>query len=705
MNRPQIVTARWPCVPEPQEIAAWLMRLPGRLKASFSRREVQVGWGIVLFGALLRLAQPGLAPLNAEHVAYLTQAEQVLQTLRAQPSSAPLSITTAPLPWFSYILTLPRLVGRDPRNAVAFFGALNALGVALLFGIGRRFFGWRCAAIAGLLFATAPWAVLLARRVAPEAIVVPLSAAILASLCSAVRGGNPWAWTLAYLLGGLALFVSADAWPLVLSLVVVSALFWRTIRWPYAALGASILLLVTANYLYGLASAQPEGIAWLWRAQGQDGAGAALPAVLLAGGLHAGRGLEALAAPSTAQFALNHSLFALAGQMLLGLWALSLPGTLWLALRSWSRWREGQDSGKHLLVAAWNVTPMLVWIVTQSRPWAPAQMAYLLPGGFLAMAIVADWLLGAARISPWRRYRWGLWAYPALWGAMGVLMLWNVYATAYVSRFVTERDAHLGYGTPYRYWEQTTHAVWRALRALNADQVWIVPGGGAERQAEQSPVLGYLLAPLVESVVIWQQPAAALLPAERPAVYVLAGPAPWAEGLTAYLGGQDAGVVLLPEGQGEVRIRTLAARSVDEMLSLVPVRALRSFDAGLRLVGYEWPSTVHSGDTAVIGTYWTFWDVPWTEMERSHRLTVTLVDGAGREVARAEGLALSSSHWQEGLLLKQWHLLGLAQAPPGDYVVKIALERIGGTQSLYLDESGLPIGNAFVLGPVSVATR
>lgn len=703
MKQPPFVALHWPHVPEPREIVAWLARLPAWVKAYWRRREVQLGWGVALFGALLRLAQPGLAPLGTESVAYLAQAEEILAALRGQAPSVPLAVTAAQPSWFSHFLTLPLLLSRDPRWMVAFFGMLNVLAVALIFGIGRRFFSLRCACVASLFLATAPWAVTLARRLAPEALLIPLSAAILASLYSAVRGDNPWAWALAYLLAGLTLLIFPEAWPLALALLIISALFWRRIRWPYAALGMILFLLMATHYLYGLASRQPEGLAALWQGEGQDGAGGLRTALRLAGGLHAGWGLGALAAPSAAQFALQRAPFAWAGRLLLLLWALSLPGVFWLALRSWSRWREGQDAGTHLLVAAWNLTPWLAWLVRGHYPETPVQMAYVLPGGLLGMGILVDWLLDAPHLLRWRRYRWMAWAYPAMWALVAVMTLWNTYATAYLSRFAAERDVHLGYGIPYRYWEQTVRSVQRALPASNADQVWIVASDDTQRQAGEATVLPYLLAPTVESVVVWQRPAAVLLPAERPAVYVLAGSAPWAEGLTAYLGGQDIGVVLLPGGQGETRIRMLEARTAEEMLALAPVRALRSFDAGLHLAGYEWPTTARAGETAVIGTYWTFWDVPEAERGRSHHLALALVDAAGREAVRTEGLAITASEWQEGLLLKQWHPLDLAHVPAGDYVLTIALDREGGPRSLYVDERGQPLGSAFALGPVSVA--
>lgn len=702
MKQPPLAALHWPYVPEPREIVAWLARLPARIRSYGARRDVQLGSGLALFGALLRMAQPGLAPLGAESLGYLAQAEQILAILQGQTPWAAVTATASPPSWFSLVLTLPLVLSHDPRWVMASLSLANVLAVALVFGVGRRFFGLRRATLAGFLLASAPWAVTMARRLAPEALLIPLSAAILASLYSAVRGGNRWGWALAYLLTGLTVLISPEAWPLVYALLTASALFWRRIRWPYAALGIIVFLLMATHHLYNLASHHPQGLAAVWLTQGREGAEAMRAALGQAGSLHAGLGLERLASPSAALFGLSGAPLALAGRFLWLLWALSLPGVFWLALRTWSRWRDGQDAGKHLLVAVWNLVPLVAWMVRGRFPEAPHQMAFLLPGGALAMAIVANGLLEAPGRLRWRRYRAAMWAYPAMWLLMALAGFWNVYATAYLSRFVAERDVHLGYGTPYRYWEQTVRSIWRALTVSNADQVWIVSGGDLQRHAEEATVLPYLLEGSVESVVIWQRQGAVLLPAERPAVYVLSGAGPWAEGLTAFLGGQDVGAVLWPGGQGETRIRILGARSAEEMLALAPVRVLRSFDAGLHLVGYEWPAAARAGDTAVVGTYWAYWGVPEAETGRIHRLTLALVDATGREATRTEGLAIAAQDWQEGLLLRQWHLLDLAQVQPGDYALVIALDREGGPRSLHVDEQGRPLGSATALGPVTV---
>ena len=57
-------------------------------------------------------------------------------------------------------------------------------------GISHGFFtrrgGVRLAALAGVLIGSAPWAVLLARRVSPAALAVPLATLLLAGLISAL---------------------------------------------------------------------------------------------------------------------------------------------------------------------------------------------------------------------------------------------------------------------------------------------------------------------------------------------------------------------------------------------------------------------------------------------------------------------------------------------------------------------------------------
>ncbi len=704
-----------PHIPEPREVAAWLASIPRRLAAYWAQPQTRILWGLVALAALLRLAQLDLIPLRGEQVAVLNQAASLTDASGAPQVAFP--------PLLAYLLALPVQLNRDPRLAAGLLATLNVGAVALLYATARRHLSARAALLASAMLATAPWAVLLARRIAPEALLIPLATAFTGALLSAVHGENRWGWTLAGLLAGLAGYTASTGWALAVVLVVVAACYYRRVSWPHLLMGGLVWVAMVANHLYSLGRSQPGGWARLWLSAAAPSAEPSWWRALRWGQwLASGRGLSWLAQPSAATWTLERGLSAILPALAGWLWLAALPVLAWWAARSWGRWQTDEDTSRYVIPALGLWLPLICLGLGGLGLQGPTSLAVTLPAGCLGMGLLADRGLTALAGVRWgglatltRSPRrpllrespgaWRPWFAIAGWALLAALAGWNVYATAYLARFTVEHDARQGYGVPLRFWRLSAELAARQMPAAGADQLWLVAPEQHEDESEAVGILRYLLGPRVKTAVL-AQPAAggALLPAERPSLYLLTGPAPWPETLTGYLGGQDVGKVLMPAGVPELTVRTLRARPAEEMLGLAPVRALRSFDAGLRLVGFGWPADAASGATVTLSTYWTFWDVPSAERATPHTLRVALLDANGTVAAQAQGLSLAERSWEEGLLLEQWHLLNLAGLPPGRYILALSLSRDAtATPNLVVDEQGQPQGGAIFLGPVSVA--
>lgn len=88
---------------------------------------------------------------------------------------------------FHHLLALPALFGAGPVGLTCFVAASNVVAVLLLVTAGRRAFGDLPALVAGLLLAVAPAAVLRARAIRNESLLVPLVVLLLLALARSRR--------------------------------------------------------------------------------------------------------------------------------------------------------------------------------------------------------------------------------------------------------------------------------------------------------------------------------------------------------------------------------------------------------------------------------------------------------------------------------------------------------------------------------------
>ena len=128
-------------------------------------------------------------------------------------------------PLMMYLLALPMLVSLDPVFVTGFVGALAVLAVALTYFVLRRRFGDFVALGASALWATAPWAVLYARKLWAQSLLAIFVVLLLHVLFVIVERRKSWhvAWVPILLCALGQLHLSAIAAVPILGLVVL----WR----------------------------------------------------------------------------------------------------------------------------------------------------------------------------------------------------------------------------------------------------------------------------------------------------------------------------------------------------------------------------------------------------------------------------------------------------------------------------------------------
>ncbi|MFH1084535.1 MAG: glycosyltransferase family 39 protein, partial [Chloroflexota bacterium] len=245
---------RWLRVPEPWEVAAWLRQASDWLRVRLRQPRTQLLLALLALAALLRLTYLDLIPFGPAQLAPLRQALEI-RMLGSLPAAGPpqagqpAAVGVAGPPLLSYALAIPVLFSRDPRLAVALVVLAHLAALALLFVAARQQWGLRVAGLAAALYSVNPWAVLWARDLSPESLLLPLATVLLVTLVWAIADRRPWAWPLALAALGLALNASLYGLPLALMVAALALAYRRRVAWPHFLLGVAILALVCLPYL------------------------------------------------------------------------------------------------------------------------------------------------------------------------------------------------------------------------------------------------------------------------------------------------------------------------------------------------------------------------------------------------------------------------------------------------------------------------
>lgn len=692
-------------MPEPLEITDWLSANWLRLRAYFRVPEHQIAWGILLLAAVLRLSYIDLIEFKADEVRHLESAWRIVHGGQFPLTGTQSSMGPAKPALMSYLLAIPMLFSRDPRVASAFIALLNLLGVAGLFLFVRRYYGLRPAALAALLLAVNPWAIVFSRKIFTADVLLPFGVLVLYGLHRALVDNEPWGWVVTVLGLGIMLNITFSPALLIPVIAVLMLIYRRRVRWLHVLLGVGFATLISVPYLYHLNITRLADLHALFSGTGTKAALTTSPNPLsFATWLHSNRHLASLAGASAGEF-LPYPIAQYLDRAGQALFLIAVVGVGVLALYAWGHWKSQDHPTKYVILIAWLWIPLALLLWTRPSWLEIHYLVLLYPAGVLAMGLLLDRVLGIAD-AQLLHSRWGaMLARFALWLSILFFVGWQSYSTIYLYEFVERRDTSGGYDLPYRFWLRVADLARREAQAAGTDQVWVVTDG-ADIAYESSPaILNYLLEPDIQAIFLGQGGnECLLLPVERPGVYLITRSSQPVEQLLSQLEAEERGLVLSPEGRLEAHVRVAPAHGAEQMLAIIQQRGLWALDSGLRLVGYDWPPDARAGDTVRLATYWMFEDVPTQARQVQHSLLNHLLSPDDEKVAQSDGLGLPERYWQEGLLLKQWFEITLpADLAEGDYTWLTGMYRLDDWgRSRHIDEQGNDLGDSIRLGPVQV---
>ena len=226
---------------------------------------------ILVVAAWLRLSNLDVVLFEHDEAEWSIAALRLARGQELPLVGIPSLVWVATGPVFLYVLALPMLVSTDPAVVTGFVGLLSLVGVGLTFAFTRRYFGLAAAAIAGLTYATNPWAVYHSRKIwNPD--LLPLCAlvffwALFLVVVERRRRFLPLAAAAAAV--SLQLNQAGFYWAIVL--LAVAVLYWRRLGWQTLLSAVAAGALVSAPFLYYEAT---HGFADLFLAL-QVGSGAA----------------------------------------------------------------------------------------------------------------------------------------------------------------------------------------------------------------------------------------------------------------------------------------------------------------------------------------------------------------------------------------------------------------------------------------------
>jgi len=654
---------------------------------------------ILLLAAILRLGNLDLIEFKADEVRHLQSALRVVEEghFPAVGSTASTGVRKPPL--MTYLLAIPLSVSRDPRVASAFIVLLNLGAIGGCYYLASRYFGQRAALIATVLYAVNPWAIIYSRKVFTADVLAPFTTLMLIGLFEALVRKRKGGIQVAVVSLACLLLTTFSPVPLVLVLVLLLILYWRRMDWLGVVLGGAMSVALFTPYLYydyrhgfanirGLLGGSAQGGEWSSRA------------LRFAAWIHSSFDFASHAGESYQTYVLGRLSLDWLDSVAIGLFAFSFVYLLIRIVRGLTR-RE--DAARYVILALWITVPIL-FSSREPTGLHPHYFVVIYPAGFVAMGVAANALL------EWRGLpkRVTLLMRDAIWIIIGAIVLWQVYVSQYTFAFVARNDTTGGYGLPFRFTNQAAQSAVTAARDIGVDEVWVITEGTSPEYDEMPVVFDYLMGPSVRSVFLGQgNVTAMLLPADNPAVYLVTRDVPQVMRMMETLGGDEVGTVGFPGEEREAHIYALPSWPTSEIVGFPAEMRDERLGAGLRLLGYDWPSTARAGEMAELTTYWIFGDIAPSVYEEQHSLFNHLVGSKGKTRAQQDGMGLPERDWREGYVLVSWFELDLpSDLPPSDYYVLTGLYSLSdGKRSRVLDAGGNPVGDSISLGPLPIAVR
>ena len=344
-------------------------------------------------------------------------------------------------------------------------------------------------------------------------------------------------------------------------------------------------------------------------------------------------------------------------------------------VRTALRARAWLTSNGARLLLAWTVGPAVVFslglLPIPTQYWT---VLLPLPALYLALGLDGIGAWWARRASP-RAAGVGVAAFAFL-----VALTW---AGSYAA-LLAAVDAGAGaraFGVPLARWQDVTSATREWAARLGTQEVRVaVDGVDPGYDSEPAAVAMLIGSPPWARFVAPQEPAALLLSHERPSLYLWTIEDAETEALLGRVG-EQVWQQSLGAGRADARLYRLPpAASADLGIPLTPLSPEPAFDAGMALVGYAFPETIHAAEEAEVTLVWRVLDPPPEVRQRDFTAFNHVVTGSDTLVAQVDGLALLSRDWWPGdVLIQRYRIVAPA---PGIYTWRVGLySRVDGGRS------------------------
>ncbi|MDE3074230.1 MAG: hypothetical protein KGJ86_02275 [Chloroflexota bacterium] len=586
-------------------------------------------------------------------------------------------------PFQVYLMMLPAAIWPGAPIAGAIFVALvNVAGVYAFYRFVHEFFGPRPAWVAALLFAVSSWAVIYARRMQAQDLLVPFQVLF---FWNAARWLKRARW-LDLLLMSLWLAVLSQVYILGLihlaTAAVVLVLGWRRWRLAPMAGAAALWLLLSYRYLFGLVLQRMDAFA---------GVGGGSPSVdfdSLGGALLMAthQGYQTIAGQAGSVF---DATAGFEGALIAVEALLYGAGGLFVALRLVQAARSGQGDRARLLalVLVWLALPIALF-ARHSVPLYPYYFTTVLPLPALLTALLFD--------------RWWPWfGRPALavFSANSLALAGIFFAV--IPGYYTHND----YGLPYHQTFDIARRVEQLAAQSQAHRVYV------DGDFDPSDVMSSVLK-RAGLDVFWfddyRTPEfAAPPPGDGPALYLtMAGDTDTARFLQANFPGAQAFAEPLAGEGVSIRAYLLQPAPVRAALNRRLTQPLNlSADNGMRLeAAYTLRRPPAGMRTLPVDVSWS-WGGGRRPSELQYSMFAHLLDGGGRAVAQVDRPLLPSADWLAGELVVQWLDLPLpAHLAAGHYQLELGVYADNGAvRQRLMDATGKATASgSLILGPVIV---
>ncbi len=140
------------------------------------------------------------------------------------------SIGIPNFPLAAWLAAVPFTVSTDPLVATGFVAGLNVLAALGVYLVGRTWYGPGGGLVAGLLYASAPWAVLFSRKLWPPEFLAPLAVGFIYTADRAWSAPPGWSRAGWFFVNGLILAAMVQTQYAALGLVVSAGLWFLGLR-------------------------------------------------------------------------------------------------------------------------------------------------------------------------------------------------------------------------------------------------------------------------------------------------------------------------------------------------------------------------------------------------------------------------------------------------------------------------------------------